>query len=86
MLVQQFARVRLQHYGPGVALPSPHMPCTIAAAVQDYLSHNIPVGALNVDSRWETNFNDFVWDTEKFPNATDMVRLYVSTVDTTVSI
>ena len=29
----------------------------------DYLAHNISVGAIDVDSTWETGFNDFIPDT-----------------------
>ena len=27
---------------------------------QEYLSYNISVGAVDIDSTWETGFNDFI--------------------------
>jgi len=41
--------------------------------VQGYLDHDIPVGAVNIDSKWSIGINNFVWDTTKFPNAKSMV-------------
>ena len=37
---------------------------------------NIQVGAVNVDSGWSTGYNNFVFDTKKFPNATEMVSMF----------
>lgn len=34
--------------------------------VKDYEAHNIKVGAVNIDSTWETGFNNFAIDTTKF--------------------
>ena len=31
------------------------------------------VGAVDIDSGWATGFNNFIFDTEKYPNATAMV-------------
>jgi alpha-glucosidase (family GH31 glycosyl hydrolase) len=42
--------------------------------VDEYLAHDIPVGAVDVDSAWETGFNDFVFNREKYPNASYMIR------------
>lgn len=41
--------------------------------VDDYLAHNIPVGAIIIDSPWETGYNTFDWDTSLYPNAQAMV-------------
>jgi alpha-glucosidase (family GH31 glycosyl hydrolase) len=41
--------------------------------VADYKAHNIPVGAIIIDSPWETGYNTFQWDTSLFPNAQAMV-------------
>src|SRR6188472_3326610 len=41
--------------------------------VRDYQAHNIPVGAIIIDSPWETGYNTFEWDTSLFPNAQAMV-------------
>jgi len=41
--------------------------------VQDYLDRNIPVGAIIVDSPWETHYNTFVWDSTRYPNPQQMI-------------
>jgi alpha-glucosidase (family GH31 glycosyl hydrolase) len=43
------------------------------ALVHDYIAHNIIVGGLNIDSEWSTGDSNFIWDTNKFPNSTEMV-------------
>ncbi|EDQ92110.1 uncharacterized protein MONBRDRAFT_22946 [Monosiga brevicollis MX1] len=40
----------------------------------DYISHNITIGAMDIDSTWEQGFNNFIPDTNKFPNMTDMIE------------
>lgn len=46
--------------------------------VDDYKAHNIPVGAIIIDSPWETGYNTFDWDTSLFPNAQSMVDSFHS--------
>ncbi len=41
--------------------------------IDDYKAHNIPVGAIIIDSPWETGYNTFDWDTTLYPNAQAMV-------------
>jgi alpha-glucosidase (family GH31 glycosyl hydrolase) len=41
--------------------------------IQGYKDNNIPVGALNIDSTWATQFNNFVVDTNKFPDFKGMI-------------
>ena len=43
-------------------------------------SSNTPaqVGAVNVDSAWSTGINNFVWDTNKYPNASQMIANFHS--------
>lgn len=41
--------------------------------VDDYKARNIPVGAIIIDSPWETGYNTFEWDTSLYPNAQAMV-------------
>jgi len=48
----------------------------ITDLVNQYLSHNIPVSAVNIDSTWETQFNNFIIDTNKYPNAKEMVDTF----------
>jgi alpha-glucosidase (family GH31 glycosyl hydrolase) len=38
----------------------------VTALVEGYKANNIPVGAVNIDSEWETYFNNFEVDTKKF--------------------
>lgn len=41
--------------------------------VDDYKAHNIPVGAIIIDSPWETGYNTFEWDSSLYPNPQSMV-------------
>ncbi len=41
--------------------------------VHGYLDRDIPVGAVIIDSPWETAYNDFVWDTARFPDPQAMI-------------
>ena len=43
------------------------------ALVNDYLSHQIPVGAIIIDSPWETGYNTFKWDPALFPDPQKLV-------------
>ena len=43
------------------------------ALVDDYLKHNIPVGAIIIDSPWETGYNTFKWDAKLFPDPKKMI-------------
>jgi alpha-glucosidase (family GH31 glycosyl hydrolase) len=42
--------------------------------IQGYQDNNIPVGALNIDSTWATQFNNFIVDTNKFPDFKGLVQ------------
>ncbi|MCH8063269.1 MAG: carbohydrate-binding protein, partial [Chloroflexi bacterium] len=41
--------------------------------VDGYLSRDIPVGAVIVDSPWETRYNTFVWDSGRYPDPQSMI-------------
>lgn len=41
--------------------------------VNDYLSRSIPVGAINVDSAWPVNYQNFKWNPKYFPDPAQMV-------------
>ena len=41
--------------------------------IDDYKAHDIPVGAIIIDSPWETGYNSFDWDTTLYPDAQAMV-------------
>jgi alpha-glucosidase (family GH31 glycosyl hydrolase) len=38
-----------------------------------YLAHQIPVGILNIDAGWATNFNTFIFNSTKFPTSRAML-------------
>ena len=42
--------------------------------VEEFLNHSIPVGAIDIDSAWSTGFNNFIVDTQKFPDMEGLVR------------
>ncbi|MDP2435389.1 MAG: glycoside hydrolase family 31 protein [archaeon] len=41
--------------------------------VNGFLDRGIRVGAVDLDSGWSTGYNNFIWNTNKYPNATEMV-------------
>lgn len=41
--------------------------------VYGYLSRDIPVGAIDIDSGWTTGYNNFIWNTDKFPNSSYLI-------------
>ncbi len=46
--------------------------------VDDYLAHDIPVGAIIIDSPWETGYNTFEWDNSLYPDPQAMVDYFHS--------
>lgn len=44
--------------------------------VDAYLSRNIPVGAVIIDSPWSTAYNDFNWDLERYGNPQAMIEYF----------
>lgn len=44
--------------------------------MDDYLAHDIPVGAIIIDSPWETAYNDFVVDETLYPDPQAMVDYF----------
>ncbi|CAF0923562.1 unnamed protein product [Adineta steineri] len=45
----------------------------IQTMFDDYVSHNIKFGIVNIDSRWATNFNTFVFNSTNFPSVRNML-------------
>lgn len=43
------------------------------ALIQGYKDISVPVGALNIDSTWATQYNNFIVDTNKFPDFKGLV-------------
>lgn len=41
--------------------------------VAGYQQRNIPVGAVMIDSPWETTYNSFEWDAAKYPDPAQMI-------------
>jgi alpha-glucosidase (family GH31 glycosyl hydrolase) len=41
--------------------------------VNNFTKRGIKVGALNIDSRWSTGINNFLWNKEKFPDAKELI-------------
>ncbi|HPM76513.1 MAG TPA: glycoside hydrolase family 31 protein [bacterium] len=46
--------------------------------VDDYLAHDIPVGAVIIDSPWETGYNTFEWDESLFADPQGMIDYFHS--------
>ncbi len=46
---------------------------SVLALVDGYLERDIPVGAVIIDSPWETAYNDFTWDPALYPDPQGMV-------------
>ena len=44
--------------------------------VNSYLKHKMPVGAIIIDSPWSTAYNNFEWDTQRYPNSTAMIQAF----------
>lgn len=41
--------------------------------VGGYLKRNIPVNAIIIDSPWSTAYNNFIWNTVRYPNPQEMI-------------
>lgn len=46
------------------------------SVITGYLSRQIPVGAVIIDSPWETTYNTLVWDTTRYPSPTAMISAF----------
>lgn len=46
--------------------------------VNDYIAHDIPVGAVNLDSSWPLNYNNFIWNPKYYHNASEMIEYFHS--------
>ncbi len=46
--------------------------------VDDYIAHDIPVGAIIIDSPWETGYNTFDWDTGLYADPQSMINYFHS--------
>jgi hypothetical protein len=57
-----------------VWLSSGHTQANELQLVSEYLAYHIPVGGIDIDSKWSTGVNNFIWDTTHFPNATLLIE------------
>ncbi len=48
------------------------------ALVDDYLARDIPVGAIIIDSPWETSYNSFVFEPSQYPDPQGMIDYFHS--------
>lgn len=48
------------------------------ALVDDYLDRDIPVGAIIIDSPWETSYNSFVFEPSQYPDPRAMIDYFHS--------
>lgn len=46
----------------------------VLSLVEGYKNNSIPIGAVNIDSMWATEFNNFVVDTKKFPDLQGLIK------------
>jgi alpha-D-xyloside xylohydrolase len=53
------------------------------ALVDDYLANDFPLGAIIIDSPWETGYNTFDWNPDAFPDAQGMID-HIQDVDVRV--
>jgi alpha-glucosidase (family GH31 glycosyl hydrolase) len=44
--------------------------------VKGYLDHQMPVGAIIIDSPWSNAYNDFDWDTKRYPDPNAMIKTF----------
>jgi len=44
--------------------------------VSQYKEHKIPVSGIIIDSPWSLSYNDFNWDTEKYPEPKKMINTF----------
>lgn len=42
--------------------------------VKAYKQHNLPVGGIIIDSPWSTAYNNFEWDTTRYPHPKQMLK------------
>lgn len=49
----------------------------IEGLVDEYRTRDIPVHATIIDSPWSTAFNNFIWDTERYPDYNGMIDSFV---------
>ncbi len=61
-------------YSPWIWEDSLNTDQAVKMLVNQYKQHKIPVGALIVDSPWSLSYNDFLWDTNKYPDPKGTIK------------
>lgn len=46
---------------------------SLLGLVRQYQEHHIPVDGVIIDSPWTTSYNDFIWDTQLYPQPQEML-------------
>ena len=46
---------------------------SLLGLVRQYQEHKIPVDGVIIDSPWTTSYNDFIWDTQLYPQPQEML-------------
>ncbi len=60
-------------YEPWVWEDNDNTQSSVLGLVDGYLSRNIPVAAVIIDSPWSTGYNDFNWDKKRYPEPQKMI-------------
>jgi alpha-glucosidase (family GH31 glycosyl hydrolase) len=47
---------------------------SLVTLVEDYLARDIPVGAVIIDAPWETEYNTFEFDADRYPDHADLIE------------
>lgn len=47
---------------------------TSVGLVNSYFENQMPVGAIIIDSPWSTAYNNFEWNTKRYPNSIEMIK------------
>lgn len=50
--------------------------CGAMQLSEQYLKRNIPVGGIIIDSPWTDSYNDFNWDTTRYPDYENMISYF----------
>lgn len=61
-------------YEPWVWEDNSNTQKTVLELIDGYRSRSIPVGAIIIDSPWSTGYNNFLWDTARYPDPKGMIK------------
>jgi alpha-glucosidase (family GH31 glycosyl hydrolase) len=75
-LLDRHRRSRRWAFEPWVWEDNGNTRASTEGVVTGYASRQIPVGAVIIDSPWETAYNNLVWDTTRYPNPQEMINQF----------